>query len=84
MFHEFKQAMFKEFEIIDFGLMSFFFGIEVRQQSDGIFICQKKYAKELLDKFNMKNCNVINTPVVVDLKLTRGERKVLIQLYLGV
>ena len=64
--------------------MSFFFGIDVRQQSDGIFICQKKYAKELLDKFNMKNCNAINTPVAVDLKLTRGERKGLIQLYLGV
>ena len=29
------------------------------------------YAKELLDKFNMKNCNAINTLVVMDLKLTR-------------
>ena len=34
------------------------------------------YAKELLDKFNMKNCNAINTLVVMDLKLTReGEWK---------
>ena len=39
MFHEFKQAMFKEFEMTDFGLMSFFLGIQVRQQLDGIFIC---------------------------------------------
>ena len=26
----------------------------------------------MLDKFNKKNCNTINTPVAVDLKLTRG------------
>ena len=30
MFHEFKQTIFKEFEMIDSGLMSFFLGIEVR------------------------------------------------------
>ena len=29
IFHEFKQAMFKEFEMTDFGLMSFFLGIVV-------------------------------------------------------
>ena len=71
MFHEFKQAMFKKFEMTDFGIMSFFLGIEVRQQPDDIFICQKKYAKELLDKFNIKNCNAVNTPIAMDLKLTR-------------
>ena len=26
----------------------------------------------MLDKFNKKNCNTINTPVAADLKLTRG------------
>ena len=37
---------------------------------------RKKYANELLDKFNMKNCNAINKPIIVDLKLTReGEGK---------
>ena len=29
MFHKFKQATFKEFEMTDSGLMSFFLGIEV-------------------------------------------------------
>ena len=29
MFHEFKQAVFNEFEMTDSGLMSFFLGIEV-------------------------------------------------------
>ena len=41
-------------------------------------MCQKKYAKELPDKFNKKNYNAVNTLVAVDLKLTReGERKII-------
>ncbi|KAJ8630620.1 hypothetical protein MRB53_023943 [Persea americana] len=59
MFEEFKHAMFKEFEMTDCGPMSFFLGIEVKQQQDGISISQKKYAKELLEKFRMSNCNPV-------------------------
>lgn len=71
IFHEFKHAMFKEFEI-----MSFFLDIEVRQQSDGIFISQKKFVKELLEKFKMTNCNAVNTPVLTGSKLSKeGEGK---------
>lgn len=40
MFKEFKHAMFKEFEMTDCGLMSFFLSIEVKQQQDGISISQ--------------------------------------------
>ena len=33
----------------------------------------KKYihTKEFLDKFNMKNCNAVNTPIAMVLKVTR-------------
>ena len=71
MFEEFKHAMFKEFEMTDCGLMSFFLGIEVKQQQDDISISQKKYAKELLEKFRMSNCNPVSTPVATGLRLTK-------------
>ncbi|XXG89958.1 hypothetical protein AAC387_Pa12g1837 [Persea americana] len=71
MFEEFKYAMFKEFEMTDCGLMSFFLGIEVKQQQNGISISQKKYAKELLEKFRMSNCNPVSTPVATGLRLTK-------------
>ena len=32
MLAEFKEAMFNEFEMMDNGLMSYFLGIEVKQQ----------------------------------------------------
>ena len=35
---EFKEAMISCFEMTNLGLMSYFFGIEVNQRDDGIFI----------------------------------------------
>ena len=61
---EFKSSMQKEFEMTDLGKMKFFLGIEVHQSEAGIHICQKKYAKEVLDRFNMKSCNSVKNPIV--------------------
>jgi len=41
------------------GKMKFFLGVEVHQSEAGIHVCQKKYAKEVLDCFNMKSCNSV-------------------------
>jgi len=48
---EFKQEMMNVFEMIDLGLMTYFLGMEVKQSQNEVFICQKKYAKEILKKF---------------------------------
>ncbi|XP_020245226.1 uncharacterized protein LOC109823362 [Asparagus officinalis] len=71
MFEEFKKNMIKEFEMTDIGEMSYFLGVEVSQSEKGIFISQKKYAKEIIRKFNMNNCKLIATPVEVRVKLRR-------------
>ncbi|KAK2991758.1 hypothetical protein RJ640_015492 [Escallonia rubra] len=71
MFDDFKKEMAKEFEMTDIGLMSYYLGIEVKQIDDGIFISQEAYAKEVLKKFNMENCNPISIPIEVENKLSR-------------
>ncbi|TXG56962.1 hypothetical protein EZV62_018275 [Acer yangbiense] len=71
LFMEFKQTMFDEFEMTDNGLMSFFLGIEIRQDQNGIFVCQQKFTEELLEKFKMNDCNIVTTPVAADLHLTK-------------
>jgi Reverse transcriptase (RNA-dependent DNA polymerase) len=53
IFREFKQPIIEEFEMTDCGIMGYFLGIEIKQQSDDIFISQNKYAKEILEKFKM-------------------------------
>ncbi|MCH97778.1 copia-type polyprotein, partial [Trifolium medium] len=61
----------KEFEMTDLGMMKYFLGIEVVQSAAGIFICQKKYAQEVLERFKMDDCNPVQIPIVPGTKLTR-------------
>ena len=53
MFEQFKKSMKIEFNMTDLGRMKYFLGIEVLQKADGIFITQRKYAQEILERFNM-------------------------------
>ncbi|KAL0398210.1 UNVERIFIED_CONTAM: Retrovirus-related Pol polyprotein from transposon RE1 [Sesamum radiatum] len=71
MFQEFKKCMMDEFEMSDLGTMHYFLGIEVVNTSDGIFISQKKYIGEILDRFLMKDCNAVSTPTEFGLKLNK-------------
>ena len=58
--------------------MKFFLGIEVIQLSDGIFICQKKYALEILKKFGMAESHEVSSPIVPGSKLCKDEAGVAI------
>ncbi|XP_073041996.1 secreted RxLR effector protein 161-like [Primulina eburnea] len=55
----------------DLDLMHYFLGIEVMQTVGGIFISQKKYAQEILGRFQMQNCNSVSTPCEGNLKLAK-------------
>jgi hypothetical protein len=59
----FKREMKNVFEMTDLGKMTFFLGMEVQQKHNEIFICQQKYAKEILKKFNMEECRSTTTPM---------------------
>ncbi|WKA12871.1 hypothetical protein VitviT2T_030219 [Vitis vinifera] len=60
---KFKAEMEKVFEMTDLGDMSYFLRMEVHQNQHEIFICQQKYAKEILKKFKMEKCKPIATPM---------------------
>jgi hypothetical protein len=73
MFAEFKRSMMLEFDMTDLGKMRYFLGIEVIQRADGIFISQKKYALEVLEKFGMNKCNPVLNPIVPGCRLSKDE-----------
>lgn len=75
---DFKNSMKKEFDMTDLGKMRFFLGIEVLQQSDGIFICQRKYAAEVLSRFGMEKSNSVRNPIVPGQKVDKDEDGALI------
>ena len=72
MIEEFKLEMMKSFEMSDLGLMHYFLGMEVCQD-DGIFISQKKYAEDLLKKFNMSDCKSVATPLIANEKFKKED-----------
>ena len=61
--NKFKAEMEQVFEMTDLGEMSYFLGMEVHQKQNEIFICQQKYAKEILKKFKMEECKSTSTPM---------------------
>jgi hypothetical protein len=43
-----------EFKMSMMGELNFFFGLQIKQTRDGIFINQSKYINDLLKRFEMK------------------------------
>nr|GEU97808.1 retrovirus-related Pol polyprotein from transposon TNT 1-94 [Tanacetum cinerariifolium] len=74
MINELKKSMTREFEMTDIGLMSYYLGIEVKQRDEGIFICQERYAKEILKRFRMDKCNPVGTPIEHKVKPSKHDR----------
>lgn len=72
---EFKSSMMSEFDMSDLGRMRYFLGIEVVQSSRGIFICQRRYACEVLARFGMENSNAVKNPIVPGIKLSKNEEE---------
>ncbi|XP_057443849.1 uncharacterized mitochondrial protein AtMg00810-like [Lotus japonicus] len=71
--HKFKEKMQLEFEMSDMGELSYFLGIEFLRTEKGVFMSQKKYALEVLKRFNLLDCNYVTTPVDCGIVLTKAD-----------
>ena len=68
---KFKSQMKKLFSMSDLGLLSYYLGIEVCQNSQRITLNQSAYARKVLDKCGMKDCNPSQIPMEPRLKLSK-------------
>jgi len=71
MMLEFKQSMMMVFDMTDLERIRFFLGIEVQQQTNGTYICQRKYTLEVLKQFGMEESNAVMNPIVSGFKTNK-------------
>ncbi|GJV78473.1 putative ribonuclease H-like domain-containing protein, partial [Tanacetum coccineum] len=59
---EFEDCIYKRFQMSSMGELTFFLGLQVKKQPDGIFISQDKYVVDVLKKFDFLSIRT-TTPV---------------------
>jgi hypothetical protein len=67
----FKAQMKKTFDMSDLGLLSFYLGVKVHQDSTGITLRQTHYAKRILELGGMVGCNPAHTLMEEWMRLSR-------------
>ncbi|GJU17931.1 putative ribonuclease H-like domain-containing protein [Tanacetum coccineum] len=70
---EFEECMHKRFQMSSMGELTFFLGLQVKQQPDGIFISQDKYVADILKKFDFLSIRTATTPIESNKSLVKDE-----------
>ncbi|GKF39938.1 ribonuclease H-like domain-containing protein, partial [Tanacetum coccineum] len=56
-------SLHQEFSLTDLGLLNYFLGISVTRDSSGMFLSQRNYDAEILERAHIGNSNPSQTPV---------------------
>ena len=59
-----------EFAMKDLGPLSYFMGISVTKHTGGLFLSQRKYAEEIIERAGMSSCKPLPIPVDTKAKLS--------------
>nr|GEV39720.1 ribonuclease H-like domain-containing protein [Tanacetum cinerariifolium] len=62
-------SLHREFDMTDLGALNYFLGISAVCHSTGLFLYQRKYALQLLERAHMVNCKPSRTPVDTESKM---------------
>nr|GEZ95253.1 copia protein [Tanacetum cinerariifolium] len=69
LFKDLEKLMTDKFQIM--GELTFFFGLQVKQKDDRIFISQDKYVGEILRKFGFTDVKSASTPIETEKPLLK-------------
>ena len=73
MCENFAKCMHREFEMSMMGELTFFLGLQIKQTSEGTFVNQAKYTKEIIKKFRLEEGKTMSTPISPSTKLNKDE-----------
>lgn len=71
---KFKREMNQKFQMSDMGKLSYYLGIEVEQRDNCIVLKQSGYARKILEKAGMLECNPTTYPMDPKVLITRDEK----------
>lgn len=65
--------MKETFSMSDLGLLSYYLGMEVKQEKNQITLCQKAYKAKIVEMCNITRCNPVDTPMEQRVRLTTAK-----------
>ena len=68
LLHELFSALNSRFAMKDMGTPKYFLSMEMQQYKDGIFLHQQAYARDILHRTSMSDCNPMPTPLPVTIE----------------
>ncbi|XP_042944735.1 uncharacterized mitochondrial protein AtMg00810-like [Carya illinoinensis] len=71
--HSLKSSLHDRFKIKDLGTLKYFLGLEVARSKRGIYICQKKYALEILSNSGTIGAATVKIPLDQNSKLPKDQ-----------
>nr|GEU41287.1 retrovirus-related Pol polyprotein from transposon TNT 1-94 [Tanacetum cinerariifolium] len=79
---EFEQLIHKRIQMSSIGELTFFLGLQVDQQKDGIFLSQDTYVSNILKKFGFSSVKSISTPMKTNKPLSKDVAGTNVDVYL--
>ena len=71
---DFESCLKKEFRMSMMRELNYFLGLQINQKSDGIFMHQAKYTRELIKKFGLEDAKTSKTLMAITTKLDKDEQ----------
>ncbi|GKB82074.1 retrovirus-related pol polyprotein from transposon TNT 1-94 [Tanacetum coccineum] len=61
---QFEKLMTKKFEMSMMGELTYFLGLQIKQDNKEIAICQEQYTRNILKKYEISDSSLVKTPMV--------------------
>lgn len=69
-----KEYLGRRFHIKDLGVLKYFLGIEVTRGSEGFFLCQRKYALDIVKETGLLGAKPAHVPIEQNRRLALSKQ----------